>query len=330
MTPAARPLLIAHRGASALLPEHTLAAYRRAIEDGADAIEPDLVMTRDGVLVARHENEIGGTTDVAAHPDFAARRTRKRIDGEWVEGWFTEDFTLAELQNLRARERLPGTRSTAHDGRYPIATLEQIIALADASSARLGRDIALVPETKHPSHFASIGLPMEDRLLAVLDAHAYTRRAPVIIQSFDSGNLRYLREHLGRRDNIRLLQLMLHVPAGPSGRKRSRYASMLTPAGLREVATYADIIGPALRSLRVSGGRPASTLVDDAHAAGLLVMPWTYRPENRFLPPDYRAGDPGARNEAGSIRQIREHVAAGIDGLFADDPAVARRALDDS
>nr|WP_187471237.1 glycerophosphodiester phosphodiesterase family protein [Luteimonas viscosa] len=329
MTPATRPLLIAHRGASALLPEHTLAAYRRAIDDGADAIEPDLVMTRDGVLVARHENEIGGTTDVATHPDFAARRTRRRIDGEWVEGWFTEDFTLAELKTLRARERLPGLRSTAHDGHYPVATLEEVIALADEASARLGRDIALVPETKHPSHFASIGLAMEDRLLAVLDAHAYTRRAPVIIQSFESGNLRYLRERIGSRPNIRLLQLMLHVPAGPAGKKRGgHYAEMQTPAGLREVATYADIIGPSLRSLGVSGERPRSTLVDDAHAAGLRVMPWTYRPENRFLPPGHRAGDPGARNEAGSIRQIREHVAAGIDGLFADDPAVARRAID--
>jgi len=175
------PVVIGHRGASALLPEHTLAAYARAIADGADYIEPDLVATRDGVLVARHENEIGGTTDVAQRPEFAVRKRRQVIDGETFEGWFTEDFTLAELKTLRARERLPQLRGTGHDGEFQIATLDEIIALAAEQSAREGRIIGLIPEIKHPSHFQRTGLPMEDRLLETLSAHAYTREAPVVI-----------------------------------------------------------------------------------------------------------------------------------------------------
>ncbi|HLT43162.1 MAG: glycerophosphodiester phosphodiesterase [Xanthomonadaceae bacterium] len=321
MPHAPRPLLIAHRGASALLPEHTLAAYRRAIEDGADAIEPDLVMTRDGVLVARHENRIDATTDVAAHPSFAARRTRKRIDGAWVEGWFTEDFTLDELRRLRARERLPDIRPTLHDGLHPVATFEEIVELAAEASARLGRDVAVVPETKHPSYFASLGLAMEEPLLRAIDGHPWACRAPLIIQSFEDGNLRRLREWIDGRRNIRLLQLTCPDPGAIDAREEPMHA----PGGLREVATYADILGPPHQALRVAGGR--SRLVDDAHAAGLQVMPWTYRPENRFLPPRLRDGPPAARNEAGAIRQLVEHLDAGIDGLFADDPAVAARAV---
>lgn len=328
-----RPLLIAHRGASAVMPEHTLAAYARAIDDGADAIEPDLVSTRDGVLVARHENEIGGTTDIAAHPEFAARRTRKQIDGEWVDGWFTDDFTLAELKTLRAREPRPALRPIAHDGQFEVATLDEIIALAAEASARTGRDIVLVPELKHPSYFRAIGLPMEERLLAALAAHPYTRRAPVIIQSFETGNLRALRTRLGDMPNVRLLQLL--------GDPRSRpvdladdgptYGEMMQPDGLRTIATYADLIGPPFQALelqRGAAGRLRSPLVDAAHAAGLQVMPYTFRPENTYLPAEYQSGDDTARHDAGSIRHIRDHVGAGIDGLFADDPAVARRALD--
>jgi glycerophosphoryl diester phosphodiesterase len=329
----ARPMIIAHRGASAVLPEHTLAAYARAIDDGADAIEPDLVSTRDGVLVARHENEIGGTTDVAAHAMFASRRTRKRIDGAWVEGWFTEDFTLAELKTLRAREPRPDLRSAAHDDRFEVATLDEIIALAADASARLGRDIALVPEVKHPTYFRSIGLPMEQALLDALAAHPYTRRAPVIIQSFEVGNLRALRGQVGRMPNLRLLQLLGDPRSRPydlDASSASSYGAMMRPEGLREIATYADMIGPPLAALelrREAGGRYRSRLVDDAHAAGLQVMPYTFRPENAFLPPGYRHGEAPLRNEAGSIRHIRDHASAGIDGLFADDPAVARRAL---
>lgn len=329
-----RPLLIAHRGASAVMPEHTLAAYARAIEDGADAIEPDLVSTRDGVLVARHENEIGDTTDVAAHPAFAARRTRRQIDGEWVEGWFTEDFTLAELKTLRAREPRPALRATAHDGQFEVPTLDEIIALAAEASARTGRDIALVPELKHPSYFRAIGLPMEERLLTTLAAHPYTRHAPVIIQSFETGNLRALRTQLGALPNMRLLQLLGDPRSRPyelAADSDTTYGAMMQPEGLRTIATYADLIGPPFQVLelqRGADGRLRSPLVDAAHAAGLQVMPYTFRPENTYLPAAYRSGDDTARHDAGSIRHIRDHVEAGIDGLFADDPAVARRALD--
>ncbi len=329
-----RPLLIAHRGASAVMPEHTLAAYARAIDDGADAIEPDLVSTRDGVLVARHENEIGNTTDVAAHPAFAARRTRRQIDGEWVEGWFTEDFTLAELKTLRAREPRPALRSTAHDGQFEVPTLDEIIALAADAAARTGREIALVPELKHPSYFRAIGLPMEERLLAALAAHPYTRRAPVIIQSFETGNLRALRTQLDALPNMRLLQLLGDPRSRPydlAADGDTTYGAMMQPEGLRTIAIYADLIGPPFQVLQLqrgADGRLRSPLIDAAHAAGLQVMPYTFRPENTYLPAEYRNGDDTARHDAGSIRHIRDHVDAGIDGLFADDPAVARRALE--
>lgn len=329
-----RPLLIAHRGASAVMPEHTLAAYARAIDDGADAIEPDLVSTRDGVLVARHENEIGTTTDVAAHPAFAARRTRRQIDGEWVEGWFTEDFTLAELKTLRAREPRPALRSIAYDGQFEVPTLDEIIALTAEDSAGTGRQIALVPELKHPSYFRAIGLPMEERLLTTLAAHPYTRRAPVIIQSFETGNLRALRTQLDALPNIRLLQLLGDPRSRPydlAADGDTTYGAMMQPKGLRTIAIYADLIGPPFQVLQLqrgANGRLRSPLIDDAHAAGLQVMPYTFRPENTYLPAAYRSGDETARHDAGSIRHIRDHVEAGIDGLFADDPAPARRALD--
>lgn len=332
----ARPWLIAHRGACAHLPEHTLAAYARAIADGADAIEPDLVITRDGVLVARHENEIGATTDVAAQPRFAARRTLKRIDGVAVEGWFAEDFTLAELKTLRARERLPALRGTRHDGEFPIATLEEIIELLAAQTAALGRPIGLVPEIKHGTWFAQQGLAMERRLLDSLEAHACTRAAPVLIQSFEVANLRALRGELDAWPNVRLLQLIDAPHAQPYDVQarggRTRYADLLTPAGLRAVAGYADAIGPNTRAILPldADGRlgPPSSLVRDAHAAGLEVHAWTFRPENAFLPRSLWHGeDPASRNAAGSLAEIRAHLAAGIDGLFADDPALAQQAL---
>lgn len=334
----AEPLVIAHRGASAYLPEHTLAAYARAIADGADYIEPDLVATRDGVLVARHENEIGGTTDVAQRPAFAARKRRQVIDGTSVEGWFTEDFTLAELKTLRARERLPELRGTAHDGRFEVATLDEIIALAAEQAARTGRTIGLIPEIKHPSHFQQIGLPMEDRLLEVLAAHAYTREAPVVIQSFEQANLRALRGRLGpSHPNIRLLQL-LEVPDAQPGDalaagEPTRYADLMTPAGLKDIAGYAEIIGPWTRSLIPLAddgtlGTPTS-LASDARNAGLEVWPYTFRPENHFLPTALREGeDPRTRSEAGSLAEIRAYLALGIGGFFTDDPALGRRAVD--
>ncbi|EIL97113.1 glycerophosphodiester phosphodiesterase [Rhodanobacter thiooxydans] len=335
---AARVLVIGHRGASALRPEHTLASYGKAIADGADFIEPDLVMTKDGVPVARHENEIGGTTDVATHPEFAARKTTKTVDGQAVTGWFTEDFTLAELKTLRARERLPELRSTQYDGAFQIPTLDEIIDFVAAESATQGRLIGIIPEIKHGTYFQRAGLPLEDRVLAILAAHAYTRTAPVEIQSFEIANLKYLRGKLGHgHRNIRLLQLIDDADQRPydvvaAGGKLS-YGEMCTPAGLRAIATYADAIGPNIRAiipLAKDGTLGAPTpLVRDAHAAKLELHPYTFRPENQFQAKNFRRGsDPKTFNEAGSIAEIRAYLDAGIDAFFTDDPALGRKALD--
>lgn len=313
------PLVIAHRGASGYRPEHTLAGYELAVAQGADYIEPDLVSTRDGVLVARHENEIGGTTDVAAR--FPGRRTRKVIDGTVVEGWFTEDLTLAELRSLRARERLP-FRSHREDGLHPVPTLDEILDLVARLELATGRRVGIYPETKHPSYFRGIGLPLEEPLLAALHARGYRSAGdPVFIQSFEVGNLRDLRQRTG----LRLVQL-LEDSGGPWDQVAAgtgvTYAGMTTPEGLRQIAGYADGIGPNKRLLvpLADGGglAPATTLVSDAHRAGLLVHPWTFRSEASFLHESY-AGDPGA--------EIRQFVGLGVDGVFADFPDLARAVI---
>jgi glycerophosphoryl diester phosphodiesterase len=318
---ATRPIVIAHRGASGERPEHTLAAYERAIDQGADFIEPDLVATRDGVLVARHENEISETTDVAEHPEFAARRTTKTIDGRTVTGWFTEDFTLAELKRLRARERLPKLRpgNTAwRDERIP--TLDELIALARA------RGVGIYPETKHPSHFRGLGLPLEPPLVAALARAGWTTRdAPVFIQSFEVDNLKALRKLTG----VRLIQLV-DASGGPADEAAPSYAAMLTPEGLQAIATYADGIGPAKALVipRDAGGRSLapSRLVADAHAAGLAVHPWTFRAENVFLPAELRTGaEPGTHGDL--IEEMKAFIAAGVDGLFSDFPGLAVEAV---
>ena len=327
--------IIAHRGASALRPEHTLAAYAKAIEDGADAIEPDLVSTQDGFLVARHENEISGTTDIADHSEFAPRKTRKSIDGEKIDGWFTEDFTLAELRTLRARERLPQLRSTAYDGQFGIVTLDEIIELVASESSKHGRVIGIVPEIKHPTYFAALGLAMEDKLLATLMAHAYTQNAPVIIQSFEITNLRYLRDKIeATYANIELLQLLGEKDGRPYdaivSRQRTTYAEMMRPSGLREIASYADAIGASIKNvdLRSSAQEARSVLVDDAHAEGLKVVVYTFRPENHFLSSEFKDGGGAAeRNEFGSVREMQRYIAAGIDAIFTDDPALGREAV---
>lgn len=314
------PIVIAHRGASGSRPEHTLAAYELAIEQGADFIEPDLVLTRDDVFVARHENEILGTTDVADHPEFADRRRTKTIDGHAVEGWFTEDFTLAELRTLRAKERLPQLRpdNTRYDRQQPIPTLAEVIALAKRATAATGRTIGIYPETKHPSYFASIGHPMEARLVAELRAAGWdSAKAPVFIQSFEVDNLKALKKLTG----IRLIQLM-DADGGPADQPQTSYAAMATPAGLRAVATYAFGIGP--NKSMVGEGKP---LVHDAHAAGLRVHPWTYRAENIFLPDAYRvAGGPGVHGRVG--QEIADAVAAGVDGFFTDFPLIGAQIRD--
>jgi glycerophosphoryl diester phosphodiesterase len=332
------PLLLAHRGASGYLPEHTLAAYFLGIQQGADFIEPDLVMSRDGVLVVRHENEISASTDVAERPEFAARRTGKVVDGVALEGWFTEDFTVAELKTLRCRERIPHLRpsNSRFDRAFEIATFDEVLSLVQAvNRARLRpvgavtrarrRPVGVYPETKHPSYFASIGLPMEDRLLRALKRYGYRgARAPVFIQCFETANLRAL------SGKSRLPRILLVESKGrpfdfvASGRSTS-YADLMTPAGLREVATFATGIGvhKDLVIPRDADGRLAapSSLVLDAHAAGLKVHVWTMRAENEFLPRDHRSSeDPASRGDL--VGEIRRYLDAGIDAFFTDHPDI--------
>jgi len=319
---AAEPILIAHRGASGERPEHTLAAYERAIDQGADYIEPDLVLTKDGVLVARHENEIGGTTDVANHPEFADRKTTKTIDGVEMAGWFTEDFTLAELRTLRARERLPDVRpaNKRFDGLYQIPTFEEILKLVRAKEAETGRRIGLYPETKHPSYFAGIGLPHQAPLLELLSRFGYMTAAdPVFIQSFEVGNLKALRA----ATRLRLIQLV-DAEGGPADLPGTTYDEMLSVQGLGDIASYADGIGPSAALVLAPEG--ATALVGRAHDAGLQVHVWTLRMENIFLPAQYqRSDDPEGRGDfAGYVSAI---VRTGVDGIFSDFPAQARAAM---
>lgn len=310
-------IVIAHRGASGERPEHTIASYTRAIEQGADFIEPDLVPTKDDVLVARHENEISETTDVADHPEFAARRATKTIDGQTLTGWFTEDFTLAELKTLRAKERLPQLRAAnqAWDGKETIPTLAEVIALAKAHG------VGIYPETKHPSYFASIGHPTDARLVAELRAAGWdSADAPVFIQSFEVENLKRLHGMTA----IRLIQLV-DAQGAPADGAAPSYAAMTTPEGLKAVARYAYGLGP--NKAMLWQGESATSLVADAHAAGLRVHPWTYRAENYFLPDRYRRGaDP--RTHGDLAREIRDALAQGIDGFFSDFPGVGVAARD--
>jgi len=327
--PAPHPIVIAHRGASGERPEHTRAAYDLAIDQGADMIEPDLVMTRDGVLVVRHENEISETTDVADHPEFADRRTTRTIDGRTVTGWFTEDFTLAELKTLRTRERLATLRpgNTAYDGHEPILTFQEVIDIAREGSRRSGRLIGLAPEMKHPSHFAAIGLDMPSALVTVLAANDLTSaQAPVLVQCFEVEALRTL----DRRIDTPLLQLIA-AGGGPIDRPDLRYARMIMPEGLDEIADYAQAIGVDVTLIVPrdnSGAALAPTpLVDRAHEAGLKVIAWTFRAENLFLSTDDRRGDPaqpGYLAAHGDLSRMFEvFYDLGVDGVFSDFPALA-------
>lgn len=315
-------IVIAHRGASGERPEHTLAAYERAIDQGAHYIEPDLVPTKDGVLVARHENEISGTTDVASRPEFAARKATKVIDGESVTGWFTEDFTLAELRTLRARERLPDLRraNTGFDGLYPVPTFAEVIALVRAKEAESGRRIGLYPEIKHPAYFAALGQDLPALLVAELDRAGLNRAdALVFIQCFEAGPL----ERLNAMTPLPLVQLVA-AEGGPADRPGLTYAAMLSDAGLKQLAAHVDAIGAELPLLVSPEGQPTG-LIARAHAAGLKVHGWTLRRENRFLPPPLRNGtDPAA---AGQIARAWAMLrAAGIDGVFSDNPGDLRGA----
>jgi len=359
---AKEPLLIAHRGASGYVPEHTLAAYWLAIEQGADYVEPDLVLTKDGILVARHENAIAilnpdgsvreATTDVAERPEFASRKATKSIDGVAITGWFTEDFTLAELKTLRARERIPQIRpaNTRFNDMFEVPTFEEVLQLVAQANERrkeeagkAGKDgrghghhgarvkpIGVYPETKHPTYFAGIGKPLEEPLVRTLNKYGY--RSPdsaVFIQSFEVGNLR----KLNRMTRVPLVQL-INGSGQPydftaSGDPRT-YADLVKPAGLAEISSYAQGIGAntSLMIPLVAGrlGTP-TTLVKDAHAAGLIVHGWTFRAENAFMPDDFdSSADPTAiGNLAG---QIEAFLKLGMDGLFSDQSFLARKAID--
>mgnify|MGYP000356642027 CR=1 FL=1 len=341
-----KPAVAGHRGASAFRPEHTLAAYQRAIEDGADIVEPDLVITKDGILIARHENEISGTSNVADKPEFASRKVTKQIDGIPITGWFTEDFTLAEIKTLRAKERIPANRpvNATFDGQFEIPTLQEVIDLVKQQANAKGRVIGIYPETKHPTYFKSIGLPLERRLVDQLSAAGYRGKgAAVYIQSFETAGLREIR---GMTD-MRIVQLIdnpLNTPA-PNGTPRNApydsiaagskrtYADMITPVGLKEIATYADVISPYKevlipRTANNELGTPTSVIAD-AHAAGLKVHAFTFRPENPFLPPSLRLPDVNSISQRGNmITEITAYLNAGLDGFFTDDPGQGRAAVD--
>ena len=349
-------LIVGHRGASGYRPEHTLEAYKLAIEQGADFIEPDLVATKDGVLIARHEPMMSGTTDVATRPEFASRNTTRKVDGVDTTDWFAGDFTLAEIKTLRAKQAF-ADRDQSHNGKYEIPTFQEVIDLAKSESARLGRTIGVYPETKHPIFHAAIGLPLEDRLLDMLKAAGWTEKSsPVIIQSFETANLKYLRG----KTQVRLFQLVDAddvdkdggiVLAAPfdkpydfvvTGDKRT-FKDLVSAEGLKEIATYADGVAPwkpyLMAGKQVIGqdGKPQdlnkdgviderdrvllppTDVVKNARAAGLQIHTWTFRSEPKRLASDFK-DDPAAEYKA--------FMALGIDGLFSDFPDMAVKARD--
>ncbi|MGL5866371.1 MAG: glycerophosphodiester phosphodiesterase [Dermatophilaceae bacterium] len=323
------PLVIGHRGASGYRPEHTVAAYRLAVSLGADVIEPDLTMTKDGVLVARHEPEISGTTDIAERPEFANRRTTKLVDGVAVTGWFVDDLTLAEVRTLRAIERLPELRSGSaqFDGRFPVPTLDEVLALRSQLSRESGRTIGVIPEIKHSTYLRAQGLNAERALVRA--AHRYglnTPRAPLWTQSFEFTNLVELRETYRYRARLVFLATAAGGPYDLAAQGRPQtYAELLAPENLVRLAGVVDTLGPEKtyvipRNADGTLGTP-TTFVDDAHAAGLAVVPFTFRAENSFLPVDYRVGtDPTARGRA--VDEVTAYLRAGIDGAFCDQPDV--------
>lgn len=330
-----KPTVIAHRGASGYRPEHTLGAYRFALDMGAHVIEQDLVPTRDGHLVCRHENDITGTTDVADHPEFAARRTTKSVDGVSLTGWFTEDFTLADLKTLRAKERIPGTRqeNTLYDGRWEIPTFEEVLRWAEKEGKRRGRPVWLHVETKHPTYFRKLGLGLEEPLARLLRKYGRHRRdSAVFLQSFEPGSI----QRLNRLVDSPLVVLLSGAATRPwdfveAGDPRT-VADLVKPEGLAWIASYAQGIGPTLDLIipRDASGRltTPTTLVADAHRAGLILHPYTMRNENTFLPAEFRRGtDPAAYGDA--FGAFKVWFETGIDGIFTDNADTGLLARED-
>lgn len=328
------PLVVAHRGASGYRPEHTLAAYDLGVRMGADYIEPDLVMTKDGVLVDRHEPEIGGTTDVAERPEFADRRTTKQLDGKPVTGWFVDDFTLAELKSLRAKERLPDLRqeSSTYDGRYEVPTFEEVLEQREALSRRTGRTIGIIPEIKHSTYLHEEGFDPEAEVARLVKKHHLNhRKAPLWVQSFELTALKDLRENHRYRGKSTFLTSASGGPYDLRG-EGTTYAELTTPESMRQLSRWIDGFGPAkdqvvARNADGALGEPTS-FVEDAHAAGLKVMPYTFRAENQYLPTDYREGsDPADFGRA--LAEVRVFLEAGVDGVFCDQPDVCVEARRD-
>ncbi|MFF2494460.1 glycerophosphodiester phosphodiesterase family protein [Agromyces sp. NPDC058064] len=339
---APRPLVIGHRGAPGYRPEHTRSAYELAFALGADAVEPDLVATRDGVLVLRHENEISGTTDVASRPEFAGRRTTREIDGKPLTGWFTEDFTWAELSTLRSRERLGAIRhaSASFDGRYPIIRLRELFALIDRAADEQRRMLRMVAEFKHAAHFAALGLPLDELFAAELAAAGWgTGDERLVMEAFEPTLL----DRLGER-GIRGRRVFLIENSGSpwdlvlaEGRHAPRYDDFVTERGLRDLAGRFDgvsvgtprLVGPPERSPDATGSPlRGAALVATAHAAGLEVYTWTLRPENRFLTAGRRRGTSRA-GYGDWAAEFGEVLATGVDGVFVDHPDLGVEARGD-
>ncbi|RZG45048.1 glycerophosphodiester phosphodiesterase [Acinetobacter wuhouensis] len=335
-------IIVGHRGASALRPEHTLESYQKAIDDGADFIEPDLVSTKDGFLVARHENEISGTTNVSTLSQFADRKKTKIIDGATLTGWFTEDFTLSELNQIKARERIPALRpeNTQYNDKFSIPTLEQIIELADKHYQKTGKVIGLYIETKHPTYFQKINLSLEDPVLKTLAKYKYTRDiAPIYLQSFEVSNLKYFKDQLALHKslkNAKIIQLYDEKNLSPADYVaqgiKTTYGDMATADGLKNVAQYANGVGPWKPYIFNDTYTAPSAFVSNAHAVNLKVHPYTFRPENNFLADNLKCStattDASKRCETGASKEFEMFFKAGVDGVFTDDPALGRKSLD--
>jgi glycerophosphoryl diester phosphodiesterase len=331
-----KPTVIGHRGASGYRPEHTFGSYQLALDLGADVVEAgDLVPTKDGHLVCRHEPEIGGTTDVSAHPEFADRKTTKTLDGIPTTGWFTEDFTLAELKTLRAVERIPANRphNTLYNGRWEIPTFEEVLHWQDEQTRKRGKQVWIYPETKHPTYFRALGLGLEERLATVLRKHGKDKKnSPVIIQSFEPTSI----QRLDKLVDNPLVVLLSAASTRPwdfvtTGDPRT-VADLVKPEGLKWIASYAQGIGPTLDLVIPKDANGAlttpTTLVADAHRAGLILHPYTMRNENTFLPANFRRGtDPNAYGDA--FGAFRTYFATGIDGVFSDNADTALLARED-